>query len=173
MKEMRRMTNNNSLLILGLGQYGKLAKEIAESMKKFEKIDLLDDKEDTAVGKIDDYERFVNDYSFAFVAIGASELRLELMEKLEQAGYEIATLVSEGAFVSPSAKVEKGCAVEPMAVIHTGAVLEKGCLVSSGAVVNHFAICREGVHVDCNAVVIGSAVVGKCITVESGEVYGK
>ena len=32
-----------NLLIIGAGQYGMVAKEIAESMKCFEKIDFVDD----------------------------------------------------------------------------------------------------------------------------------
>ena len=35
---------NRDLLIIGAGQYGMVAKEIAESMRCFDKIDFLDDK---------------------------------------------------------------------------------------------------------------------------------
>ena len=43
-----------NLLIIGAGQYGMVAKEIAESMKCFEKIDFVDDVYPSAVGKICD-----------------------------------------------------------------------------------------------------------------------
>ena len=49
---------NKNLLILGAGQYGCVAKEIAESMKVFKKIDFLDDHNEIAVGKIAEYEKF-------------------------------------------------------------------------------------------------------------------
>ncbi len=37
------MQKSKNLLILGAGQYGQIAKEIAESMGCFEKISFLDD----------------------------------------------------------------------------------------------------------------------------------
>ena len=44
-----------NLLIIGAGQYGMVAKEIAESMKCFEKIDFVDDVYPSAVGKMRNY----------------------------------------------------------------------------------------------------------------------
>ena len=41
-----------NLLILGAGQYGMVAKEIAESMRKYDHIDFLDDNNPIAVGKL-------------------------------------------------------------------------------------------------------------------------
>ncbi len=43
---------NRHLLIIGAGQYGMVAKEIAESMGCFDRIDFVDDVSDTAVGKM-------------------------------------------------------------------------------------------------------------------------
>ena len=44
------MTNKN-LLILGAGQYGQVAKEIAEETGYFDKIAFLDDNSEQAIGK--------------------------------------------------------------------------------------------------------------------------
>ena len=69
------MKINKNLLILCAGQYGQVAKEVAESMGCFEKIAFLDDNNENAIGKLADYEKFVTDYSSAFVAIGNADLR--------------------------------------------------------------------------------------------------
>lgn len=52
---------NKNLLIIGAGQYGALAKEIAEVMKCFEKIDFLDDNSELAIGKISEMEKIAGD----------------------------------------------------------------------------------------------------------------
>ena len=46
---------NNNLLVIGAGQYGMVAKEIAESMGKFGRIDFLDDHNPVAVGKTSEF----------------------------------------------------------------------------------------------------------------------
>ncbi len=141
------------LLILGAGQYGMVAREIAESMKCFEKIDFVDDVYQFAVGKICEINKLIHEYDSAVVAIGNSELRLNLIKGLCEIGYEVPTLIHEKAYVSPSAKIGLGCFIEPMAVVHTAAVVEKGCIISAGAILNHNSVVHEGCHINCGSVV--------------------
>lgn len=162
---------NKSLLILGAGQYGQVAKEVAEAMGCFEKIDFLDDGKEFAVGKLSDYKVLSNSYSYAIVAIGNPDLRIEWIDLLEKASYTIATLVHPRAYVSPSAQIMKGSIIEPMAVLNTECVISVGCIISAGAVVNHNCICSDGVHVDCNAIVHGNSVVPMKTKVNCGTVY--
>ena len=54
---------NKNLLILGAGQYGMVAREIAESMGSFEKIDFLDDHKEFAIDKLTNYEKYAAEYS--------------------------------------------------------------------------------------------------------------
>lgn len=164
---------NKNLLILGAGQYGQVAKEIAEAMQCFGNIDFLDDCNSVAIGGLNDYIKLKNSYNCAVVAIGNAEVRLGWIEKLEECGYEVSTLIHPKSYVSPSAQVKMGCIVEPMAVINTGCQIGVGCIISAGAVVNHNAVCSLGVHVDCNATVMSNAVVPYGAKVHSGTVFNK
>ncbi len=166
------------MLIIGGGVYGLVAKEIAESMNCFEKIAFVDDNAITTpngievIGKTDDVKKLSLIYGNAIIAIGAPQVRLTLLRKIEeQTNCKIVTLVSPRAYVSPTARIEKGCIIEPMSVIHTGATLLTGCIVSAGAVVNHASVCHEGVHVDCNATVLGGAQVPSATKIHGGEVF--
>lgn len=159
-----------NLLILGAGEYGKLVKELARN--KYTTIDFLDDKSSAAIGKLEDYKKFVDKYE-AIVAIGNNETRLSWIEKLEKDGFVIPTLISPQAYVSPSAQIEKGCIVEPMAVINANAILKKGTIISSGAVVNHNAMVKQGCHIDCNAVVGADAIVPSKMHLNYGQVITK
>lgn len=171
---------NKNLLIVGAGIYGVVAKDIAESMGCFEKIDFADDHAKTTpngidvIGTTNDIENLVCDYHNIVVAIGNPEVRLQLIRKfVEEVPCHIVTLVSPRAYVSPSAQIGMGCIIEPMAVIHTGVVLSVGCIISAGAVINHVSMCCDGVHVDCNATVAGNTVVPAGTKVQSRTVFRK
>ena len=49
-----------NLLILGAGQYGQVAREIAEAMGLFEHISFLDDNSSAAIGKLSDFYKCTN-----------------------------------------------------------------------------------------------------------------
>ena len=152
---------NKNLLILGAGQYGQMAAEIAQEMGIFAKIAVFDDsvlacqpEQATRVeGSLADLPKFAADYRYGFVAIGNPALRRKLTELLLQNNITQATLVHPTAYVSPSAKLELGCCIEPNATVQTGAILKTASFIASGAVVRHNAIVGEYCHVDCNAVV--------------------
>lgn len=172
---------NKNLLILGAGQYGTVAKEIAQSMNFFEKISFLDDSfgkdnpnyHEESIGKLDDAERLSADYSYAIVAIGSPKIRRNLTKMLEEYGYTVPILVSTRAYVSPSAQLAKGCIVEPLAGIHANAVIGAGTIISMGAVVNHNSMVMNYCHINCGAIVMSGAVVESGTKLDAGRIVEK
>ena len=162
---------NRNLLIIGAGQYGIVAKEIAESMLCFDKIDFLDDKSPLAIGKVDEYQALLKNYSCAFMAVGNPMIRSELFTRFEQAGYVMPPLISPLAFVSGLSKIMNGAIVEPMAVVQANSVVGRGCLVCSGTVIKHNAVLEDFCYIDCNAVVMPEAVVPGGSKVEANTVF--
>lgn len=169
---------NKNLLILGAGQYGTVAKEIAASMECFEKIDFLDDSYGTdnpnyheeSIGTFEDYQKYVTDCTYAIVAIGNPALRKEWMEKLEDACFRIPVLVSPRAYISPSAQIRKGSIIEPLAGINANAVIGTGTIVSMGAIINHNSMIMDYCHIDCGAIVMSNAVVGSGQKIPAGDI---
>lgn len=145
--------NMTNLLILGAGQYGMVAKEIAESMGTFSDIAFLDDNNPIAIGKLNEYAYFINEYDSAVIALGDAKMRLELLTELENCGFEIPVLMHKNAYVSPSAIIGKGSIIEPMAVIHTDVKIGAGCIISAGTIVNHNAVVSDGCHLNCGTIV--------------------
>ena len=167
------MNKNNNLLILGAGQFGRVAKEVAESMGRFDRIAFLDDNSDQAIGKLEDHEKFVADFSYAFVAIGNSDLRLKYIEELEEACFAIAVLVSPEAHVSPSAQLMKGTIVAPGAVVNANSTVAVGCFVCAGAIVDHNSFVGDGCQLDCGSVVGSNAILLAKTKLEYNEVFNK
>ena len=161
----------NNLLILGAGQFGLMVKEIAESMNCFDKIDFLDDNNEIAIGKLNDYENFSCEYRYAVVAIGNHEIRLSYIQKLEEACFIVAIIASPSAHIAPSAQIMKGSIIEPMAVVQANSAVAVGCIISSGAVIRHNAFVGDVCHVDCNAVVMSGSIVPAKTKIEACSVY--
>ena len=81
---------NNNLIIIGAGIYGVVAREIALSMNIFDKIDFIDDNAKTTpngiavIGTVSDLENLASDYINVIVAIGNPQIRLSLLQKIEE-----------------------------------------------------------------------------------------
>lgn len=148
----------SNLLIIGAGQYGCVAQEIAESMGCFDRVEFIDDNSPKAIGAIRDLPKFVNEFDAAFVAIGNSHFRLECIEKLENLGFNIATLIHSSAFVSKLTVLGHGTVVEPLATVQANCKIGKGVLICSGAVIKHNSVVEDGAYIDCNSTVAGSVV---------------
>ncbi|MFQ6808275.1 MAG: hypothetical protein ACLRTF_04375 [Blautia sp.] len=160
-----------SLLIFGAGQYGMLTKEIALETGNYRKIDFLDDNNKAAVGKLEDYQDFLEHYEEAIVAIGNPEIRRNWLRKIENSGYKIATVVSPKAHVSLTAKIESGCIIEAFANVQTASTVGKGTIVCSNSVLGHNSQVGEVCQIDIGAVVPPRAKVLDGTKVLAGTVY--
>ena len=150
---------NNNLLIVGAEELGYSAKEIAKASGLFAKIDFLDDNNDSAVGKLKDYEKLSVDYSYAYPAFNDPEERINWIQKLEESCYKIPILVHPQAYISPSAQLRKGTIVEPLAVVKGDSSVGIGCVISSGAVIESSSFISDVCCIGSNSVVAHNTLV--------------
>ncbi len=158
-----------NLLILGAGGHGKVVAEVAADCG-YETVAFLDDNYSEAIGKIDDMNKFLNKFEYAFVGIGNNKLRGKLLEKIEQAGYQIPVLIHPTAYVSKTATIGKGTIVEPKAIVNANTVVESGCIISIGSIVDHDVVIGECCHINSGAIVKAGAMVEEFVKLEAGEV---
>ena len=133
-----------NLLIIGAGIYGLVAKEIAESMGCFLRIDFVDDgaKETPdgtpVIGTTKDLPELSKRYANVVIAIGNPDVRQKLIRFIEEETLlRLVTLVSPKAHISPSAQIGKGCIIEPMAVVKSSPKI----LYSKNATTNSATYC--------------------------------
>lgn len=162
---------NNNLLILGAGGHGKVVLETAEAMKKFGKIDFLDDQEDIAIGKLNDFKDLNRDYSYAFVAMGNNEVRLHWLEQLKRAGYELPVLTHPTAYVSPFSKIKEGTIILVSAVVNANVKVERGCIIGIGAIIDHDCVIEAGCHINTGTIVTPRSHVVKGTRTSEGKVF--
>lgn len=141
------------LLILGAGQYGFVAREIAEAMGCFDKIEFLDDHSEIAIGELRDIENI--EYDAAFVAIGNPEIRSQYLNRIEN----VVTLIHPTAFVSPAACIGEGCIFEAGVVISSDVRIGNGTIVMANAVIGHNATVGDCCQLKYNCTIPENCVV--------------
>ena len=159
------------LLILGACRHVQVINEIAHLSGQYNKISFLDDRSENAIGILNDYKKFVDEYEHAFVAMGNVQLRKEWQEKLIDYGFVIPALLHSAAVISSNANIGLGSAVMAGAIIQPNAEIEDGCIISAGAIVDHDACVGEYSHINAGVVVPSMHKVPAYTKVDYGMIY--
>lgn len=162
----------HALLIIGAGGHGRVVAEVASDCG-YDKIDYLDDNNPIAIGKIDELDKYVNQYKEAFVGIGNNTLREELIQRLRHAGYQIPTLIHSTAYVSKTAKIQEGVIIEPKAIVNTHSVIHDGSIISVGAIIDHDVNIGMCCHINAGAIVMAGSCIDSYQKLDAGEVRRK
>lgn len=154
------------LVILGSGGYGRTVYDVAEQLDY--SITVLDDLDNEH--PLDSFSLYIKKDVEFIPAFGNNEIRLEWLERIEEAGGKPATLIHPSAYVSPRADISEGCVVLPGAIINTGTRIGKGCIINIGATVDHDVIIEDGVHLCVRCIVKGENRISCCEKIEAGEI---
>lgn len=156
------------LLILGAGGHGKVVLECAISSNNLVDIAFLDDSKVgqcvqgyKIIGGIKELESFKEEYDYAIVAIGNNKLRLNLIDKLINAGYSVPSIIHPSAVVSSSSHIGQGVVILPGAVVNAEAQIQKGAIINTRAIIEHDNIIEEGVHISPGVNLGGTVHVGR------------
>ena len=158
------------LLILGAGGYGQTVYDLAMQLGRYDKIAFLDDRKPGVLGKCEEFALFADEDTEIYPAFGDNETRLHWLERLEDAGVPVPVLVHPRAYVSPTAQLDPGTVVLPMAVVNTNVRTESGCIVNIGALVDHDCVLETGAHIAPGAVVKAGNRIPAAMKIDSGEV---
>jgi len=102
--------------------------------------------------------------------IDANGLRRSVQERLEERGWEFATVRHPAAIVSRFAHVGAGAHILAGCVVQANARIGKGTIVNTAAVIEHDVELGEFVHVAPRALLCGAVVVGAGSHVGAGAV---
>lgn len=155
------------LIILGAGGYANTVSDVAEQLG-YEIVAMLDDKFQGL--ELSTFQSYISSDTKFIPAFGNNQFRLEWIDRLQNAGASLATIIHPNAYVSPRATVHPGTVILPKAIVNTDVVIERGCIVNIGAIIDHGTVLEEGVHLAPGAIVKGENRIKSCTKVESGEV---
>ena len=89
------------------------------------------------------------------VAIGDNRVRGGYAEAVEQAGFELLTVIHPAAILAPGTHVGRNVFVAAGAIISTGVRIADGAIINTGAVVDHECQIGRFVHICPGALVAG------------------
>lgn len=157
---------SKKLIILGSGGYGHTVSDVAEQLGY--NILFLDDS--LPDHPLSSFVNFLGEGVEFIPAFGNNAFRVEWINRIEENGGQLATLIHPTAYISPAATINPGTVILPHAIINTDVVVGKGCIINLGAIVDHGCILEEGVHICLGAIVKGENRIERLRKIEAGEV---
>ena len=159
----------NKLLIVASKRYGDYVKEIAESMKCFEKISFVDNDRQDAIGRLGELPSFYPEYNCAIAACDDGEERLMWNKRLEEL-FNIPILFHNDSTISPSSSLLPGSIVEPRVVIGCQTTIGSSVVVGAGSIVEAYCIIGEGSTLRSGTIVKSTSIVDANTVTEQGAV---
>lgn len=160
------------LVILGAGKYGREIEDVAVQTGRYDEIVFLDDfaSGPNVLGKCGDFAGAMNESTEFFVAFGDNEMRARWLRALIDAKAHVVNIVHPTAYISPTARLGKGVAVLPKALINSYCVIEDGCMINSGAIVDHDTTIGAYAHICVGAIVKADNIIPGKKKIEAGVV---
>ena len=154
------------LVILGAGGYGHTVTDVAHQLS-YSTI-ILDDAD--PAHPLSTFSSYINSSTSFIPAFGNNTFRMEWINRIEESGGQLATLIHPTAYVSPRASITPGTVILPHVIVNTDVVINRGCIINLGAILDHGCILEEGVHICLGAIVKGENRIERLSKIEAGEV---
>lgn len=151
------MAETKTIYIYGAGGHGLVCADIARAVG-YENIIFLDDSPAPDISSLcyhDELERYD-----MFVAIGSSAVREKISQKIQNAGFNLISLIHPNALISSSASLSAGVCVMPGAIINAKAKISSGAIINTGALIEHECAIGEYAHICPRVALAGACVVG-------------
>jgi len=160
------------LLLVGAGGFGRVVLEHA--IQEYDCAFIDDGPEigtlvngTPVIGRTSELDKFFGEYKLLVVAIGNNKLREELYGKAAKTGYEFPNIIYPSAYISPFAKIGKGCVILNNAVVQNNAKIGDGVILNTGVEAHHDSVIGDYCLIYANSVVRALTHVGKRVRIGS------
>jgi len=158
-----------NLILIGGGGHCKSVIEVAESAG-YTIIGILDRPEEVGkkvlgyeiIGIDDDIPQYIDKAEFVITVgfIKNPALRIQLYEKVLQAGGQLTTLIASTAHVSRYAQIGQGTVIMHQAFVNVGAVIGNNVIINTFANIEHDAHIGNQCHISTGTMINGDCQVG-------------
>ena len=150
------LLKSKRIYIYGASGHGLVVEDIARACG-YDDVIFIDDGEN----EFDNFE-YVKNKTHIPVAlgIGDNKIRGVLFDKVEDAGFEIVTLLHPSSIVSSSAHIGKGSVIMPNVVVNAKTYVGKGVILNTSCIIEHENNIADFVHISPNTSLAGNVKVG-------------
>lgn len=170
--------SEEKLLLVGAGSFGCMVAELA--IRQYD-CAFVDDGRAAGemvcgvpvVGKVSDLSKLRAEYEKLVVCVGNNAFRARVYELARTMGYEFPNIIAPSAYVSPFAKIGKGCVLMQNVCVQNGAVVGDGVLLNAGVEIHGGGAVGDYALIYTNSVVHTGAKVGRLARIGSNSTIGK
>ena len=158
------------LILVGGGGHCKSVLEAAESAG-YSILGVLDLPEEVGkeilstkvIGTDDDIPFYVDKAEFVITVgfIKNPTIRINLYNKIKEAGAKLATVIASTAYVSEYAEIGEGTVVLHLAFVNAGAKVGKNVILNTATNIEHDAVIGDHCHISTGTMVNGECKVGE------------
>ena len=172
---------SKNLILIGAGGHARSCIDVIEQEGRFKIIGLVGSESELGL-QVSGYEviavdkdisTLIGKAQFALVALGqisSPNARMSLYQIALKAGFELASIVSPSAYVSPSAQIGRGTIVMHGAIVNYGVKVGNNCIINSRALLEHDSIVSDNCHISTGAILNGGVLVDEGCFIGSGTI---
>ena len=175
------MISKPKLILIGAGGHARACIDVLEQQGSFEIAGLIGTPEQrdskclgySVIGVDADLPKITNIYKYALIAVGqieSAKVRENLYSLIKKLGFELPTIVSPIAYVSPHARIGSGTIVMPGSIVNAGATIGNNCIINSCSLIEHDSVVENTCHISTGAIINGSTTVGSGSFIGSGAI---
>ena len=170
-----------SIVLIGAGGHASSCIDVLLAEGKYEIAGLigLADEVRTSelgipvIGTDEDLPQIRKTISHAHIALGQilnSEPREASYKRLQEFGFELPTIKSPTAIISPESHIGAGTIVMHGALVNRFATIGDNCIINSMALIEHGSVIGSHTHVSTRATINGDSIVGDRCFLGSGSI---
>ncbi len=169
------------IILVGAGGHAHACIDVIEQQDQYRIAGLVGKQDElgekrlgySVIATDDALAELVNVYQYAFISVGqilSSANRTYLYRQAVKLGFEMPTIISPIAHVSPHAVVGAGTIVMHGAIVNAGARIGENCIINTRALVEHDAIVEDYCHVSTGVILNGNVKIGQGCFIGSGSI---
>jgi sugar O-acyltransferase (sialic acid O-acetyltransferase NeuD family) len=172
---------SNDILLIGSGGHALSCIDVIEQESRYRIAGLIGSAKEVGkeyfgyrvIAQDEELPSLLKFYKFALVAIGgiqSQEPRMQLFQQAIQLGFEMPTVISPTAYISPHASIGIGSIVLHGAVINAGSTIGKNCIINNQALIDHGVTIGDHSHISTGSILNGDVSIGFRTFIGSGSV---
>jgi sugar O-acyltransferase (sialic acid O-acetyltransferase NeuD family) len=170
-----------NLILIGAGGHARSCIDVIEQEGKFKITGIVGLESELGL-QVNGYEVIATDKDlstmigkaqFALIALGqisSPDARVNLYQRASKTGFELASVVSPSAYVSPSVQIGKGTIVMHGAIINAGVRVGRNCIINSKALLEHDTQVLDNCHISTGTILNGGVIVEEGCFIGSGAI---
>lgn len=126
-----------------------------------------------ALGRDAELTALRTQFSHALVTVGqikSPRIRQKLFASLRALHFDLPTIISPQAHVSPHAQLGQGTVIMHKAIVNACTQIGQNCIINTGAIIEHDAVIADHCHIAVGAIICGGAHIAEGTFVGAGSV---